>query len=180
MRVFFFGDHKMLKAQVGLSRKISHNYNSSGYTVSLEAEVGASLDQPDAVREQIDRLFELAEQALQEEISRDRRVPKDFRQKADSTASGDAVSSNLEAQPFASPSTIPRASPDANPHLATSRQLLCIRTLGDRRGWSTAQIEEFIAEILSVPRKVSELDKKEASKIIQELLCASGNGKVVT
>jgi len=167
----------MLKAQVGLSRKISHNYNSSGYSVNLEAEISAALDQPDAVCEQIDRLFELAEQALQEEIARDWRVSSVAAQKSDSIAKSDAMNPSSEARGSASPPVNARASTSRNSEPATSRQTHCIQSLGKRQGWSIAELEVRIAEILGGARTIQGLNKKEAGKVIQELLsAASGNG----
>jgi hypothetical protein len=58
----------MLRANVGLSRKVSRNYNSDGYTVNLDAEINAPLDDPEAVLERIQELFHLAEEALAQEI----------------------------------------------------------------------------------------------------------------
>ena len=43
----------MLKANVGLSRKISENYNSTGFSLNLEGEIHATLDDPEAVIERI-------------------------------------------------------------------------------------------------------------------------------
>src|SRR6202166_3833761 len=61
----------MFKANVGLSRKITRDYNSTGYTVNVEGEITAPLDQPEAVLKQIDRLFKVAEDAIAKEIDRD-------------------------------------------------------------------------------------------------------------
>src|SRR5256885_595354 len=61
----------MLKANVGLSRKISRDYQSTGYTVNLDGEILFSVDDPDAVLEKIKELFNLAQEALTREIDRD-------------------------------------------------------------------------------------------------------------
>ena len=61
----------MLKASVCLGRKISRDYNSTNYTVSIEADIPASPDQPDEVQKHIHRLFVLAEKSLGTEIDRD-------------------------------------------------------------------------------------------------------------
>lgn len=37
----------MLKVNVGLSRKVSRDYNSTGFSVNLEGEVCAPLDDPE-------------------------------------------------------------------------------------------------------------------------------------
>lgn len=61
----------MLKANVGLSRKITRDYNSTGYSVNLDGEILASTDDVEAVNEQIKELFDLAQEALNREIDRD-------------------------------------------------------------------------------------------------------------
>ena len=61
----------MLKANVGLSRKITRDYNSTGYSVNLDGEILASTDDAEAVNEKIKELFDLAQEALNREIDRD-------------------------------------------------------------------------------------------------------------
>lgn len=61
----------MLKANVGLSRKITRDYNSTGYSVNLDGEIMASTDDAEAVTEKIKELFDLAQEALNCEIDRD-------------------------------------------------------------------------------------------------------------
>jgi hypothetical protein len=39
----------MLKINVGLSKKLSKDYNSTGYSVNLEGEITAPVSDPDAV-----------------------------------------------------------------------------------------------------------------------------------
>src|SRR2546428_262958 len=61
----------MLRANVGLSRKISRDYQSTGYQVNLDGEIPFPVDEPDAVLEKVKELFNLAEEALSREIDRD-------------------------------------------------------------------------------------------------------------
>ena len=61
----------MLRANVGLSRKITRDYNSTGYSVSLDGEIPFPVDDPQAVTEKIKELFSLAQEALALEIDRD-------------------------------------------------------------------------------------------------------------
>ena len=60
-----------LKLSIGLSRKMGEaNYGSRGATVGLEVEVEASLvDQPQEFHERIAHLFELAQQAVDQELA---------------------------------------------------------------------------------------------------------------
>ena len=54
----------MLKANVGLSRKLSENYQSTGFSLNLEGEINATLDDPEAVIERVRELYDLADEAL--------------------------------------------------------------------------------------------------------------------
>lgn len=61
----------MLRAGVSISRKISRDYNSAGYTVTLDSEVPHPPDDAEAVLEKVSELFHLGEEALATEIERD-------------------------------------------------------------------------------------------------------------
>src|SRR5581483_2923467 len=63
--------HVMLKANVGLSRKITRDYNSTGYSVNIEGEIPIPVDDPQGVLEKIKELFNVAQEALAVEIDRD-------------------------------------------------------------------------------------------------------------
>ena len=60
----------MLRANVGLSRKLSKDYNSTGYSVNLDGEITAPVSDPEAVFEQVKELFDLAEEVLNQQIDR--------------------------------------------------------------------------------------------------------------
>ena len=62
----------MLRANVGLSRKLSKDYNSTGYSVNLDGEITAPVSDPEAVFEQVKELFDLAEEVLNQQIDRSR------------------------------------------------------------------------------------------------------------
>ncbi|CAN5359102.1 hypothetical protein BH11PLA2_BH11PLA2_38350 [soil metagenome] len=61
----------MLRATVSLSRKISRDYNSTGYTVSLDGEIPFPTSDSEGVLEKVNELFNLAQEALNVEIDRD-------------------------------------------------------------------------------------------------------------
>ena len=61
----------MLRANVSLSRKISRDYNSTGYTVTIDGEVPFTTDDAEGVLEKVSELFNLAQEALNREIDRD-------------------------------------------------------------------------------------------------------------
>jgi len=60
----------MLRVNVGLSRKLSKDYNSTGYSINLEGEVTAPVSDPEAVVEQVKELYDVAEEALYRQIER--------------------------------------------------------------------------------------------------------------
>ena len=61
----------MLRANVSLSRKISRDFNSTGYTVAIDGEIPFPTDDAEGVLEKVGELFNLAQEALDREISRD-------------------------------------------------------------------------------------------------------------
>jgi hypothetical protein len=61
----------MLRANVGLSRKVSRDYQSTGYSVNLDGEIATGPDDSEAVLERVHELFNVAEEALAREIDRD-------------------------------------------------------------------------------------------------------------
>jgi len=60
----------MLKVNVGMSRKISRDYNSTGFSVNLEGEILANLDDPEAIVERVKEFYDLAEESLAQQIER--------------------------------------------------------------------------------------------------------------
>ena len=59
-----------LTINVGLSRKRSENYQSDGVSLNLTAELDQSLlAKPDELQQQIDALYEQAEQAIDRQVS---------------------------------------------------------------------------------------------------------------
>ena len=60
----------MLKVNVGLSRKLSKDYNSTGFSINVDGEVMAPVSDAEAVIEQVKQLFDLAEEALDQQIER--------------------------------------------------------------------------------------------------------------
>src|SRR5262245_42063551 len=64
----------MLKMNVGLSKKLSRDFNSTGFSVNLEGEITAPTTDSDAVMEQVKELFDLAEEALDQQVERSRSI----------------------------------------------------------------------------------------------------------
>ena len=60
----------MFKVNVGLSRKLSRDYNSTGFSLNLEGELCVGLDDPVTMIERIKEFYDLAEEALSQQIER--------------------------------------------------------------------------------------------------------------
>ena len=60
--------HPCSEANVGLSRKLSKDYQSTGFSLNLEGEINATLDDPEAVIERIRELYDLADEALRRQV----------------------------------------------------------------------------------------------------------------
>jgi len=64
------GEHNNAQGKRGLSRKLSKDYNSEGFSINLEGEVSAPVNDPQGVVEQVKELYDLAEEALAQQIER--------------------------------------------------------------------------------------------------------------
>ena len=167
----------MLRVNVGLSRKVSKDYNSTGYSINLEGEVTAPVSDPEAVVEQVKELYDLAEEALALQVERSQSI--------DAIANRDSESSRpVERQGPGSGRTrsgnsAPRQSQEhsgGNGHEeppATNKQIQYLLSIGKRQRLSTAQLERKIQDILGRPVGVYDLSKQGAGVVIDTL---TGNG----
>ena len=161
----------MLKANVGLSRKVSENYNSTGFSLNLEGEINVTLDDPESVIERIKELYNLAEEALIQQVDR--------HQSDSAIASRDA-----EPQPPRNGHSNGRPAPESNGHasrngqrderppngeLATNKQVQYLSTLGKRQKLFGAKLEGFIEETIGRRCTPYDLTKKEAGAVIDAL-----------
>ncbi|WP_254511385.1 hypothetical protein [Anatilimnocola floriformis] len=168
----------MLRVNVGLSRKVSKDYNSTGFSINLDGEITSTVSDPEAVIEEVKQLYDLAEEALDREIERHR--------------SDSAIASRDEGTP---PSNTTRQTNDnghppersaanghqANGHngeVATNKQVQYLLNLGKRQGLTTKQLESRIEQLTGKKVGVYELSKREAGDVIDALSQAAptGNG----
>ena len=177
----------MLKANVGLSRKITRDYNSTGYSVNLDGEIPFSVDDPEAITVKIKELFSLAQEALAVEISRDqgedaigRRDEERPQPKPANNGNGHVDRPNNGNgnghvdRPTNPPA--PRSTPsngtgtqNRQEEGATNKQVQFMLTMGKRLKLSTPQLENKIAEIIGRRCGVYDLTKKEAGAVINAL-----------
>jgi len=172
----------MLRANVGLSRKLSRNYNSDGYSINLDAEINAPLDDPEAVLERVQELFHLAEEALTQEIDRDQGEAAIGRHDEDQPALGHQPSRPAE-RPVNGASHQPapagnNGSRQGQDEPATNKQVQFLLTMGKRLKLSTPQLENKVAEIVGRRCGVYDLTKKEAGLVLDHFTkSSSGNGR---
>jgi hypothetical protein len=176
----------MLKANVGLSRKVSENYNSTGFSLNLEGEIHATLDDPEAVIERIRELYDLADEALQRQVK---------------THTGDSALASRDADPQPSQNghSNGRPAPESNGHAArnghrdekpqngeaarnghhdekpqngeaaSNKQVAYLQTLAKRQRLFGAKLEGFIEEVIGRSCSPYDLSKKEAGAVIDAL-----------
>ena len=172
----------MIRANIGLSRKLSKDYNSTGFTINLDGEISAAVSDPQAVIEQIKELYDLAEEALDVQIER--------YQSVDAVASHDAppppaVANNGQRHPTGNNNgSRPvsngshqngrtnrlngNAAPPSN-EPATEKQVQFLLSIAKRQKITTAQLEDRIAEVLGSQIGLYDLSKSEAGQVITRL-----------
>ena len=178
----------MLKVNVGLSRKLSRDFNSTGFSLNLEGELCVGLDDPVAMIERVKEFYDLAEEALNQQIAR--------------YEGESAISSRDAEQPArangqrsaAPPTNLPEnAAPNSNrpngqapqngngqapnEEAATNKQVQYLLNLGKRQGLTQQQLEGRIEGIIGRRAGVYDLTKREAGGVIDAL---SQNGAPVT
>jgi hypothetical protein len=156
----------MLRASVSISRKISRDYNSAGYTVTLDGEVPHPPDDAEAVLEKVSALFHLAEEALATEIERDQRhLPEQT--EAAPPPPPPVKSSRAEPLPMNRPASSNGSTPSLN--TATPKQLQFLQNLGKRKGLSRDDLDGVIAQVLGSAKRTGDLSKREAGQVIHHL-----------
>lgn len=157
----------MLRASVSLSRKVSHDFDSSGYTVTLEGEVPHPPDDAEAVLEKVAELFHLAEEALATEIERDQKHQPDPKDATPPPPTTPTRSHRAEPLPINRPASSNGSTP--SPSTATPKQLQFLQNLGKRKGLSRDDLDGVIAEVLGSAKRTGELSKREAGQVIDHL-----------
>lgn len=179
----------MLRANVGLSRKVSRDYQSTGFTVNLDGEIPFSVDDPDAILEKIKELFNLAQEALGREIDRDQgetAIGRRDDEPAPAPANGKNGSPNgqPQGQAAAAVKTEPQSngtqqngSRNGTDEGASNKQVQFILTMGKRFKLSTPQLEGRINQIIGRKCGVYDLTKKEAGRVLDQFTNGNGQSK---
>jgi hypothetical protein len=164
----------MLKANVGLSRKLSKDYNSTGFSLNLEGEINASLDDPETVIERIRELYDLADEALQRQVEAHSGDSSIAAREADNhSAPHQGRPASQAAAPSGQPSPLRNGNQadakPANGDAATNKQVQYLLTLAKRQKLFGTRLEGFIED--SVGRRCTpyDLSKQEAGVVIDAL-----------
>jgi hypothetical protein len=174
----------MLRVNVGLSRKLSRDYNSTGFSVNLDAEITAPISDPEGVMEQVKELFDLTEEALNLQVERSQSIdaiaghdaqPQDQRRL---TANGNGNGRQRPSQEQRQEAPQSQGGNGREQEPATNKQLQYLQGIAKRQKLSSAQLEKKIAEILGRPVGVYDLSKQAAGVVIDALTNgASANGR---
>lgn len=165
----------MLKVNVGLSRKLSRDFNSTGFSLNLEGEICVGLDDPEAMIEKVKEFYDLAEEALSQQIERyegdsavgQRDEPSPVRTNGHARPTSGVPAENPKPNRVESPTQA-----NGNGHsqdVATNKQVQFLLNLSKRQGLSLPQLENRIQEVLGKKIGVYDLTKREAGEIIDTL-----------
>lgn len=178
----------MLRVNVGLNRKLTRDYNSTGFSLNLEGELAVALDDPETLIEKIKEFYDLAEEALNQQVeryesesaigSRDEEPapPKNGRPKNRVAKPSNGHTAVQPPEPVQPPATN-GANHSAPSEAATNKQVQYLLNLGKRHGLTPTQLEARVGTILGKQVTVYDLTKREAGDVIDEL---SQNGTPVT
>jgi hypothetical protein len=160
----------MLRANVGLSRKISRDYNSTGYSINIERELMVSQDDSEAILQRIKELWAVAEESLSLKMEQDQGDQDMDRRNGESPRHEQQQHSSVAAPKVVPPAPSPGSkNPHTSGNLATPNQLQFIQNLAKREKLSPVELESIITETLGRPTALSQLAKKDAGAVIEAL-----------
>ena len=160
----------MLRVNCGLSRKVSKDYQSTGYSVNIDGEITAPVSDPNAVVEQVKEIFDLTAAALDAQIER---------------SQSDAAIASRDEQPRAAvrqpapenTRRVPVSNGNGKNEAATNKQLQYLLSIGKRMKLSTAALEGEIEQILGEQVNLYDLTKKQAGVIIDNLTTTTAGSR---
>lgn len=165
----------MLKVNVGLSRKLSRDFNSTGFSLNLEGEICVGLDDPEGMIEKVKEFYDLAEEALSQQIERYEGESAVGQRDEAPPVRTNGHASRTSAEPAENPKPIRQEAPHSgngnaqSPDAATNKQVQFLLNLGKRQGLSMPQLENRIQEVFGRKIGVYDLTKREAGEIIDGL-----------
>ncbi|GIW83125.1 MAG: hypothetical protein KatS3mg105_4932 [Gemmatales bacterium] len=169
-----------LKVNVGLSRKLSRDYNSTGYSVNLEGEVAIPLDDPEAVIEKIREYYDLADEALRDQIERyesDSAIASRDEERPVTSTQPQSIASNGNGHQPPPVNGGHNRSGHRTEEAATNKQVQFLLTMGKRHKLTGKALENRIAQIVGRTCGVYDLTKREAGLVLDELTSGNGHGR---
>jgi hypothetical protein len=160
----------MLKVNIGVSRKLSKDFNSTGFSLNVEGELAASINDPEQVIERIREYYDVAEAALQDQIDRHGSIEAIADRDADESGQG-GPTNGRSAPTSGRPRERHNGQPsDRQPtEQASNKQVQYVLNLAKRQGLSTEDLESRIAAVLGRPIGLFELSKRQAGQVIDNL-----------
>jgi len=176
----------MLKANVGLSRKLSKDYNSTGFSLNLDGEINATLDDPETVIERIRELYNVAEEALQRQIDEHQNISAVAAREADpqpepSHGRSNGYTNGHQGNGADNGHSAPRngyqngKSGGGDP--ASNKQVQFLQTLAKREKLYGQKLEGLIEEITGRRCTPYDLTKGEAGQVIDHLNAEGSNDR---
>ena len=180
----------MLRVNVGMSRKVSKDYNSTGFSINLEGEIALSLDDPQVAVERIKEFYDLAEESLALQIdrydsitaiaSRDEETSFDTEHVQPSPTRRAIVNKSSTSESTPAPrvnrneaSTRPTkpvsTARGSDVELATNKQLQFLVSLGKRHKMTTKQLEDMAVAEFGPIENLYDLTKQQAGALITSL-----------
>lgn len=164
----------MLKVNVGLSRKLTKNYDSTGFSLNLEGEVCVPLDDPEGVVEKIKELYDLAEESLNQQVERYEgdssiAIRNETPPSRPSNGNGRGNGYGRRANPAQKGNGNQRNGNDAGFTPASNKQISFMTNLAKRQGLTTPQLQKRVAEIVGREVDLYDLSKSEAGIVLNEL-----------
>jgi len=182
----------MLKVNVGLSRKLSRDFNSTGFSLNLEGEICVGPDDPETLIEKIKEYYDLVEEALSQQIERYEGESAIARRDESPTARPTPHSAGSNGRPAQEkPASEPEktngrsyqgSESTSNGDAATNKQVQYLLNLGKRQRLTTPQLEGRITELLGSKVGLYDLTKRQAGEVIDALStnakpAMNGNGR---
>ena len=171
----------MLKVNVGLARKLSRDFQSTGFSVNLEGEVCVPLDDPEGIVEKIKELYDLAEESLNQQVeryegesaiaSRDEAPParNDPPPSRSSNGNGRGNGYGNRSNSTQNGNGSRRNGNDGGFTPASNKQISFMTNLAKRQGLTTPQLRQRVAEIVGREVDLYDLSKSEAGNVLDEL-----------
>ena len=174
----------MIRVNVGLSRKLSKDYNSTGYSINIDGEITATVSDATAVIEEVKQLYDLAEEVLDLQIERSQgdaaMASRDEPQRSTTNApangnghsNGNGRGNGRQQSSGNEQSRRPnngQRNGGREPEPATNKQVQYLLSIGKRKRLSTVQLEREIEHITGETVGVYDLSKRQAAQVIDAL-----------